>query len=244
MRSNFSKAAAIFFSPETLFPFLVGSIFLAVLGNAVWQIAVNIIGTSTIAAVQIALVSMLIFFISVWLFARGLNQLDPPQIPDTHIPEKHNGLILLVSQFEPCNKAIQYHLPTLKRCWLLHSAQTEAIALEVMRAFADTPDLTFIPIPVKNIYDPMEFYNLVRIIYAKLPPLWRAKDVIADYTGMTAHGSVGMVLASLNPRAPLQYIPSDPKHPNKSLSPIEIKLTRNPQGRSASPSPSASHPSN
>jgi hypothetical protein len=36
MRSHFSRTAAIFFNPETLLPFLIGSIFLAVLAPS-WE---------------------------------------------------------------------------------------------------------------------------------------------------------------------------------------------------------------
>lgn len=47
------------------------------------------------------------------------------------------------------------------------------------------------------------------------------QDVIADYTGMTAHASVGMVLASLSPNRLLQFTPA---HYGEK----EIKATENP----------------
>ncbi|MFW6360065.1 MAG: hypothetical protein ACOC0N_12740 [Chroococcales cyanobacterium] len=37
MKNNLSRAAKIFFNPETLFPFIIGTVFLSVLGNAVSQ---------------------------------------------------------------------------------------------------------------------------------------------------------------------------------------------------------------
>jgi hypothetical protein len=223
MRSHFSKTAAIFFSPETLLPFLMGSVFLAVLGNAVWQILLNLLGTTTFAVAQIALGSILIFLLSVLLFARGLKHLESDTLPNARIPRQHPGLILLVSREQPCRIAIQYHLPTLNQCWLLCSHETRSIATTITQEFT-AQSIQFTTLIVNNIYDPLEYYQQIKRIYDHLPKGWTVKDVIADYTGMTAHGSVGMVLASLSPNAPLQYTPAHPTKPNESLTPIEITL--------------------
>jgi hypothetical protein len=53
MRTNFSQAAKIFFSPETLVPFLIGATFLSVPGNAVTQMLTNWLSTSSLAAAKI-----------------------------------------------------------------------------------------------------------------------------------------------------------------------------------------------
>lgn len=56
---------------------------------------------------------------------------------------------------------------------------------------------------------------------------WTPDDIIADFTGMTAQASVGMVLASLSVQSPLQYTPAqsqDGKPTGRSLNPIEITL--------------------
>lgn len=54
------------------------------------------------------------------------------------------------------------------------------------------------PIVINDIYDPLEFYRQVKRIYQNLPNNWTKKDIIADFTGMTAQGSVGMALASVS----------------------------------------------
>jgi len=230
MRSQFSRAAAIFFNPQTLLPFLFGSVFLAVLGSAVWQILLDLVGkltggNTTLAAILIGLGSLLIFLVSVRLFAQGLRKLEPQTIADAQIPSKHRGLILLVSQKVPCQIAIQHHLPTLERCWLLYSAESQDMADFLQNAFSQF-ELAFKLIRVNDVYNPLEFYQHVRRIYAQLPQGWSPQQVIADYTGMTAHGSVGIVLASLaaSPHTPLQYTPADPNHPGASLTPMEIVL--------------------
>ncbi len=226
MRNNFVQAAKIFFNPETLIPFLIGTIFLSVLGNALTQILFNIFGTTTKATLGIALGSVLIFIFSVWLLAKSLTKMRSPEIDlGKSSPQKHKGLILLVSRDEPCRKAIEYHLPLLERCWLICSSQSLDLAKKLKQDF---PKLKIPePIVINDIYDPLEFYQQVRKIYKHLPPGWIPEDAIADFTGMTAQASVGMVLASLSVQSPLQYTPAqsqDGKPTGRSLNPIEITL--------------------
>lgn len=226
MQNNFSKAAKIFFNPETLIPFIIGTMFLSVLGNALTQLLFNIFGTTTSAAVGIALGSVLIFIFSVWFLARSLAKMRSPEIDLGKIPpKKHKGLMLLVSRDEPCRKAIEYHLPQLEYCWLICSSQSIDIAKKLKQDF---PQLKiYDPIVVNDIYDPLEFYHVVRKIYKNLPKGWTIEDAIADFTGMTAQASVGMVLASLSVQSPLQYTPAesnDAQPTGRSFNPMEITL--------------------
>lgn len=138
-------------------------------------------------------------------------------------PKKHRGLILLVSRQIPCRTAIHYHLPELKYCWLLHSAQTEPDA-RALRQESTAQGIQFNTIQVNDINDPLEYYQYIQKIYANLPTPLSPQDVIADYTGMTAHGSVGMVFASRKYQSPLQYTPINPNSAKESLAPIEIVL--------------------
>jgi hypothetical protein len=236
MRTNFSQVARVFFTPETLFPFIIGAIFLAVLGNSVTQILFSVFGTSAEASLYIALGSVLIFGSSVWLFGKGLEKLRSPQMNlNKQPPIKHQGLILLVSRLEPCKAAIDFHSPVLKCCWLICSTTTLSIANELKQEF---PNIKIpAPIVVNDVYDPIEFFQEIKRIYRDLPEGWTEEEVIADFTGMTAQASVGMVLASLSPEHQLQYTPaefSDGKPTGRSLMPIEIVLKKqsNHQGNS------------
>ncbi|MEH1797026.1 MULTISPECIES: CRISPR-associated protein [unclassified Nostoc] len=226
MKNYFFQAAKIFFNPETLVPFIIGTIFLSVLGNALTQILFNVFGTTTTAAVGIALGSVLIFMFSVWFLAKSLSKVRSPEIDLGKLPpKKHKGLMLLVSRHEPCKKAIEYHLPELEYCWLICSSQSLDLAKKLKQDF---PTLKIAePIVVNDIYDPLEFYQVVKKIYKNLPPGWTIEDAIADFTGMTAQGSVGMVLASLSVQSLLQYTPAefkDGQPTGYSLNPIEITL--------------------
>ena len=239
MRSNLSRAIEIFFSPATVVPFLVGSIFLALLGNATYDILKNTIGSETPALIKIASLALVIFLLCVGtvlvIINRRVDRLrhDRPMI-QKHQPKKYPGLILLVSQPESCRTAINYHLPQLQQCWLICSLQTLDKAKEVMKEF---PAVCLAdPIVVNDVYDPIEFRDAVNEIYTdRLPLGWLTSDVIADYAGMTAHGSVGMVLANLMTDRPLQYTPAHIDRATGrivgSLDPMEIRLTWHEAGK-------------
>lgn len=227
MRTNYSQVARIFFTPETLFPFFIGAIFLSVVGNSVTQILFKLFGDSVNAAFCILLGAILIFLMMLWLFAKGLEKLRSPQVSlDKQPPIKHRGLILLVSKLEPCKTAIAYHAPVLERCWLICSQTTLDIAEKLKQDFSQLKIGD--PIVVNDVYDPIEFAQKVKGIYRNLPDGWNGEDIIADFTGMTALGSVGMALVCLSSGHQLQYTPADlgndGKPTGRSLVPIEIVL--------------------
>lgn len=253
MRNSFIQAVKIFFSPETILPFMLGSVFLAVLGNAVYDILKNSLGTETPALIRIAISSLLIFFASVgfvtWLVSKRLSRLSSVNpVLGNRKPQKHRGLILLVSNEEPCQRAIRYHLPKLQRCWLICSTQTLPIAEKLRQEFPMVCQDA--PIVINDVYDPLEFRTRINEIYLKrLPATWAETDVIADYVGTTAHGSVGMVLAALGTDRPLQYTPAKldlgTRKPVGCLDPIEIVLQPRPRKREPlkpqPPTPAPSH---
>ena len=217
MRFHVSRALAAFFTPRALVPFLLGSVVLSVLGNAVFQMAENLLGATTQSLVFIALGAVLILVGVVAVLAHVLAREAPPQsIPGKRPPAKHRGLILMVSQAAPCRKAIQYHQPALERCWLLCSIQTRDVAVELRSEFPKECCLE--PIVIHDVLDPLEFRSRIQQIFGGLPDGWAEADVISDYLGMTAHASVGMVLACMSANRHLQYTVA---HRNEQLRPIE-----------------------
>ncbi len=166
-----------------------------------------------------------------WLMRRTV---PIARVPKRRHPPRCKGLILMVSpqRNDPTScpvaatTAVTFHRPTLERCWLLCSGESRSNA-EALRAWLrglDEPVESDDPVPV-DPYDPLAVREAVDAIYRALPPDWQASDVIADYTGMTAHCSVGMVLACLDGSRRLEYTPQDPQHVGKSLPPIEIDIT-------------------
>lgn len=221
MSRSLSQAAKIFFNYETLLPFLFGSVCLGVLSNAVYQVLVNYLGSTRPVAVGIAIGALVVLVLAVWSFGRGLKalQLEPPDAFVSRRPAPRRGLILMVSRAEPSRKAIEYHEEKLQQCWLLCSARTLDLARQLIQEF---PQIEFsAPVVVNNVHDPLEFRDCVEKIYQNLPDGWQASDVIADYLGMTAHGSVGMALACVPARRPLQYTPARYDEQLRAAEPID-----------------------
>lgn len=232
MRSTFSQAIKIVFSPETILPFLVGSVFLAVFGNAVYDILKNIFGTTTPDLVKIAAIALLILVAAVlvvwWTITQRLSRLPidvPFEVRQKALDRKYKGLILLVSNLEACRVAIEFHRPLLERCWLVCSSTSLEKAQELQRQF---PKMCIDPpIAVNDVYDPILFRDQINAIYeTRLPQSWQDTEVISDYTGMTVHASVGMVLACLEKNRPLQYTPPNLRQGKiiGSLNPIRVTL--------------------
>jgi hypothetical protein len=233
MRHTLTQAIKIVFSPETILPFLVGSVSLAVFGNAIYDIFKKIFGEEIPDLIKIAGISLLILAMAIgivsWVIAQRLDHLSidvPFEVQQKKLDRKYKGLILLVSNSEACRTAIQFHQPTLKRCWLVCSPQTLEQAEELRRQFRECVDP---PIVVNDVYDPLQFRDSISAIYeARLPNGWQDTDVIADYTGMTVHASVGTVLACFEKHRPLQYTPARHGAQDRivgSLHPIKVTLS-------------------
>jgi hypothetical protein len=114
MRNTFTQAIKILFSPETILPFLVGSVFLAVFGNAVYDVFKNILGSTTPDLIKIAAIALLILSATVvllaWTIAHRLARLPidiPIEVQQKALDRQYKGLILLVSKAEACATAIR-----------------------------------------------------------------------------------------------------------------------------------------
>lgn len=235
MRNTLSQALKVFFNPETIAPFLIGSICLAILGSSIYDILKNSFGDTTPDLVRLAVITLLILLFSIgvvsWIIARRLARMSfdiPFHIKQKHLNQQYRGLILLVSRFEACETAIRFHLPRLQRCWLVCSAQSLDIAENLRQRFPTV--CVDQPIVINDVYQPLEVCDRLREIYRdRLPDNWQESDVIADYTGMTAHASVGVVLACVGTQRPLQYTPAKLDAQGRaigSLDPIKVILER------------------
>lgn len=239
MQTSLSYITKKFFNPETLIPFLIGSLVLSIFSNSISKILENTIGGTTQAQIKILMGALVIFLFCVWWLSELLRVTSPVISLGKAQPCPHKGLILLVSREEPCRKAIKFHLPKLEYCWLICSTQSQDIAQNIKDEFSSNSLLKFPePLIVNDVYEPLEFSKVVEKIYLNLPKSLREQDVICDFTGMTAQASVGMVLTSLFIKTKLQYTPAeiaDGKLTGRSLEPIEITLKEQLKARKTNP---------
>jgi len=226
-RRSYSNAWQLLFSPEAVAPFLIGSLMMAVAGNALYELLTNLLGTSSKAVVGIGLSALLILGGAVLTLKHLLRLLrvTPPQI-NKERPAPHKGLILLVSNEEICWKSIEWHLGSLKHCWLLFSPKSQATA-EKLEEELSAKNVRAKLVFIEDVFDPLEFKQKVEDIFAALPNGYTESDVILDFIGMTSCASVGSVMACLDERRHKQYTPGvyDPKlQAVQPLDPVEIKL--------------------
>ncbi|MFQ3616766.1 MAG: CRISPR-associated protein [Cyanobacteriota bacterium] len=237
-----TQAIKIVFNAETILPFFIGSVCLGLFGNAVYDLLQSWLGDNAVALIRIALISLLILVGAIatvsWLISRQIALLPanvPFEVRQKKLEQKYPGLILLVSNPAACETAIHFHLPMLKRCWLICSRETLEKAQDLRRKF---PEICVDdPIVMNDVFDPLKFRDCVDGIYrTRLPKGWSEQEVIADYTGMTAHASVGTVLACINAARPLQYTPARTDDKTGKImgshEPIRVMLGTQNEGRS------------
>lgn len=231
MTSTLSRAIEMFADPKTIGPFLLGSIALGVVSNAIYQILCNILGITTAAAVEIAVGAFIILIVAVvWVSYYLQSKSGLVHEPTYATPNSRRGLIYLVSSKQPCITAAGYHAETLEWLWLLCSTQTAMLAEEIKNEIASTiPRLQSkgrIKIcTIEDADDPLEFFNRIKSIFNDLPEGLQRKEVIADYLGMTSNASVGVALACMLHGWPLEYTQpqfDERRRPIAALPPREI----------------------
>ena len=239
MHPKFRDNLRSVFNVNDLLPFFIGALTLTLIQDSLYKLLEDnigrLFGKNVSPTLFIILLACIVLFVFVRIRAsieyRQNQLLENARMPTLHKqkPQRHKGLILLVSRIDVCCTAIEWHLPKLEYCWLICSERSLDDAQKLKKQFPKicSPAL----IVIDDVNDPAEFQTKIDAIYQQqLPSGWQETDIIADYTGMTAHASVGMALACLNTQRTLQYTPalSNPKNPKGkalgSADPIEIVL--------------------
>jgi hypothetical protein len=234
---HLKDAFASFFSPKYVLPFLIGAVVVGVLGNAVYQLLANLLGTSTGAILLIIALTLvaLVMAVGFVLWQAGRPGSFRPLInPWRQAPRPRRGLIFLFGRKEVCREALAAHEKTLERLWLVCTPQSNTAANEFASELQAPGRLAVEVRVVGDANDPLAFYAAVQQVIRDRPKGWPVEDVITDYVGLTAHASVGTVLACLHEQAPVQYTPAEYDanlRPVRPLPPFEVVL----QGRKQRP---------
>lgn len=207
-RQHFAQAWQLLFTPGAIVPFVVATLALTVIGSATYDLLLGWFGENPFDLLRLILLALLVLVVTVVVLVRfvGRIRVTPPG-SSVRQPEKRKGLIVLVSREETGRSAIDYHIGTLERCWLVCSTAGQSSSAAVnLQSHCEGKNVAASVVPVKDAFDAMEIRDRVHEIFATLPDGWTDTDIIADFTGMTAPASVGMVLACLSPSRALQYV--------------------------------------
>ncbi len=201
---------------------------LSILGNSATQLLTNTFGTSSLSILLISSGVIVIIALLIWIVARWRSQPSVGLKLDNQFPPaKKRGLVLLVSNTEACQTAIEFHLGTLERCWLICSSQSQEKANALIPWVAELSNRTVLVEmkTISDVFNPIETYEAVQSIYQLLPKGWTVAEIISDFTGMTAQASIGMAFACMAVGGELQYTPAntiDGKLTGESLPPIAV----------------------
>ena len=217
----FASGLQLMFTPQAFFPFLTGSLALAVAGNTLYQFLAIWIGSHPQDLMRIFIGAILILGLAAFILSKYINRMRPaPPMIRKKAPFPHKGLILLVSNETTSRKAIDWHRQKLDRCWLLCSTRTLSIAQKIEEELNSSGKSVKYEL-VDDVFDPLECRDKVERIYQALPEDWKEDDVILDFTGMTACASVGSVLACLDEKRAIQYTPGQYNEALKVMQPLE-----------------------
>jgi len=228
---SWRRATESLFTTSDLIYFLIGLVLINLLVNAVYDLLTMPFANQTFVR-WVILAGAVLILIGLVLYKMQRNAQERHSVKQNvhNAPARRRGLILMLGGkgFKLGMKAIAFHRAdeTLKKCWLIHTTQTEMHVTDLKTHFPEV-DIEPVLISTEDANAPLRIKARIDAIYQTLPEGWTADDVIADYGGLTSSCSVGMVLACLTGDRPLQYTPSvydANQKPVGYLDPVELHL--------------------
>lgn len=216
--------------------FLIGSIALSVLGNAIYSLLLLWFGESFEVFIGIIIGALFILpFVAYWL----RHILERLRLPDKTVirPEEavspHTGVILLVSPNPAAAEwyALQHHLTqqTLRYCWLISSPEVDRIGKARDLHFRlSERNVQAYTIAVADANQALLAYEAVEQALKEARAIVGANSaIIVDITGGTKPMTAGAVLACRDYGVPIEYMvaPRDERgEPRGMPLPMKVQL--------------------
>jgi hypothetical protein len=191
--------------------FILGSTFLAVLGEGVYGLLQDVIGDSWISHLATIAASLLIFgSVTLWFWFRARGGDESTMVPVERRASGHAGLVLLVGPNPrgPEAASIAHHQDqgVLRHCWLISSPEADerarSLAAELEQGGIDAH-----LVPVADAHKIDMAYDAVRqALEEARRTLATDEQVIVDITGSTKVVTAGAVLACLDADATMEYM--------------------------------------
>lgn len=199
--------------------FIVASLVLAMLGNALYELVLLMFGAQPITLIGIIVGSALIFPFLVWSIRRVIEGIAGKQQTIEVIPaeriEPHSALVLPVGLRSqgPERAILEWHQPgrVLRDCWLIVSSQVRSDAQSKVSDLTQWLIENNVDVHIIDIADATSLDETFRAAMQALREAHgpvQALPVVVDITGGTAVMSVGMALAARNWNTPVRYYPA------------------------------------
>lgn len=212
-----SEFLAQFLDSRAPLLFIVASLVLAMLGNALYELVLLTFGEQPVTLIGIILGAALIFPLLFWGLRRAIETIARRNpIIDIAPAEQihpHAGLILPVglNPSGPEQAILAWHLrhAILRDCWLVVSPQVQqSPKLSDLKQWLMEQNVDVHTVSIRDATSLEEVFHAAMQALREAQALPRALPVAVDITGGTAVMSVGLALAARNWNAPLQYYPA------------------------------------
>jgi hypothetical protein len=214
-----SEFLAQFLDSRAPLLFIVASLALAMLGNALYELVLLTFGEQPVTLIGIIVGAALIFPLLYWGLRQALaaiaRQPSFVEVAPAEQIQPHAGLILPVglSQPGPERAILEWHLrnATLRVCWLIVSPEVQERAktkVSDLKQWLIERNVDVHTEPISNATSLEDVFCAAMQVLDAAQKRPRAQPVAVDITGGTAVMSVGLALAARNWSAPLQYYPA------------------------------------
>ena len=201
---------ALFFDPRVPALFLIGSLVLAVFGNAVYDLLVGAFGTTPQVLVVISLSAILIFVFVVIvlqkLLARRRREAGVPE--QARAPERR-ALVLLVSPHSGGGDVtiIEWHARSqrLRHCWLITTSEASARAQSLEYELRQRNVRPYV-VDIADANDVMSTYVAVLESIEHALRLAPQEEIVVDISGGTKLMTAGAALACLDSGVQMEYL--------------------------------------
>ncbi|MEI6776818.1 MAG: hypothetical protein WCK70_07935 [Chloroflexales bacterium] len=219
-RRRVSDIFGMITDPGVPFLFLLGTVVLAVLGNGVYDLVMELTTPTRDDAMVVrlisvstgALVALLAVVAAMWLWYRLRRRRVAPDVtPAQLLDTGYAGLVLFVSTREDAAEyaAISHHLKqhTLRQLWMIVSQEARDKASNLTRWLRTQPGNDHVQVtqlPLSDAYDLSSAYDAV--VEALTLAGQDLDQVIVDITSGTKHMSAGAVLVCRECGVSMQYV--------------------------------------
>lgn len=217
-RQPFSDVLARFLDSRAPVLFIVGSLALALLGNALYALVllafgeqpVTLIGIVIGAALIVPFIAWGVRTLSVAIAQRGRTRLE---VPPAERIAPHHGLVLAIGLRPdgPERAILEWHLQqaTLRHCWLIVSQDVQQSAkLKDLRQWLLERNVEHQHLAVADPWSLSDSYYAATEALRRARAITQALPVAVDITGGTSVMSAGLALAAREQGAALQYYPA------------------------------------
>lgn len=212
-----SEFLAQFLDSRAPLLFIVASLVLAMLGNALYELVLLMFGEQPVTLLGIIIGAALIFPLLFWFLRQAIETIawrrPMMKIEPVEQIQPHAGLILPVglSPQGPERAILEWHLSgaTLRKCWLIVSPEVQNSAkLSDLKQWLIEQNVDVNTAPISNATSLEDVFRAAMQALREAQESSLALPVAVDITGGTAVMSVGLALAARNWHAPLQYYPA------------------------------------